>query len=57
MHQKPEEYENNPKFQEFLNRQFDLMAVDALMDDLVEFAFGDWDAAIEAFEEKIKNES
>ena len=46
------QYENNPEFQEFLNREFDKTAVDAPMDDLVEFAFGDWDSAIEAFGEQ-----
>jgi hypothetical protein len=51
MHQAPQKYENNPKLQEFLKCQFDLTAVDALMHDLVQFAFADWDAAIEAFEE------
>lgn len=49
-----EQYENNPDFLEFLNREFDHTAVHATIDELVEFAFGDWDAAIEAFEEKNK---
>lgn len=57
MQEIPEQYENNPDFQEFLNRAFDHTAVDATMDELAEFAFGSWDAAIEAFEERIKNES
>jgi aminopeptidase N len=50
-----EEYVGDPHFQEFLNRRFDKTAANAPMDDLVEFAFGDWDAAIEAFEEYPKN--
>ena len=57
MQNKAERYENNPDFQEFLNREFDHTTVDATIDELVEFAFGDWDAAIEAFEEKTKNEN
>lgn len=46
----PEEYENNPDFKEFLNREFDHTAVDATMEELAEFAFGSVDTAIEAFE-------
>ncbi len=57
MDNKPEKYENNPDFLEFLNREFDHTAVDATIEELAEFAFGSLDAAIEAFEEKIKNES
>jgi len=53
---KAEEYEKNPDFQEFLNREFDHTAAHATMEELAEFAFGSWDAAIEAYEEKIKNE-
>ncbi len=52
MQKTPEKYENNHRFQEFLNREFDITAVHATMDELVEFAFGDWDAAIETFEER-----
>lgn len=52
-----EHYENNPDFLEFLNREFDHTAVDATIEELAEFAFGDIDAAIEAFEGRIKNES
>lgn len=55
MEEKAEQYENNPDFQEFLNREFDHTAVDATMDELAEFAFGSWDEAIEAFEERRKN--
>jgi len=57
MHKKPEQYENNPDFQEFLNREFDHTATDATMEELAEFAFGSWDSAIEAYEERVKNES
>jgi len=46
-----EQYENNPEFQEFLNREFDKTAVDATIEELAEFAFGSMDGAIEAFEE------
>lgn len=51
------QYENNLHFLEFLTREFDKTAVDATIEELAEFAFGSMDAAIEAFEEKIKNES
>jgi len=57
MNEIPEQYENNPDFQEFLNREFDHTAVDATMDELAEFAFGSMKEAVEAFEERIKNES
>lgn len=46
--------ENNPDFQEFLNREFDHTAVGATMEELAEFAFGSWDDAIEAFQEYKK---
>lgn len=52
-----QKYADDPDFQEFLNREFDHTAVDATMDELADFAFGSWDEAIEAFEERIKNES
>ena len=57
MSKKAEQYENNPNFLEFLNREFDKTAVHATMEELAEFAFGSIEAAIEAFEERIKNES
>ncbi len=57
MHNKAEQYENNPDFLEFLNREFDKTAVDATIEELAEFAFGSIDAAIQALEERIKNES
>ena len=57
MDEKAEKYENNPDFQEFLNRNFEKTAVNATMEELAEFAFGSWDEAIEAFEERIKNEN
>ena len=43
--------ENNPAFQEFLNREFDKTAVHATMEELAEFAFGSFDDAKEAFEQ------
>lgn len=58
MDTKTKEYENNPDFLEFLNREFDKTAVDATMEELTEFAFGGFDEAVKAFEEqKEKNES
>lgn len=55
MDTKAERYENNPDFQEFLNREFDHTAVHATMEELAEFAFGSWDAAIAAYEDSKKN--
>ena len=55
MFKKAEQYENNPKFLEFLNRGFDKTTVDATIEELAEFAFGSIEAAIEAFKERIKN--
>jgi len=57
MDTKAEKYTDDTDFQEFLNREFDHTAVDATIEELAEFAFGSVDAAIEAFEERIKNES
>ena len=57
METKAEKYTDDPDFQGFLNREFDHTAVDATMDELAEFAFGSMKEAIEAFEERIKNES
>ena len=57
MQNKVQKYENNPDFLEFLNREFDKTAVHATIEKLAEFAFGSVEATIEAFEEKIKNES
>lgn len=54
MDKKANYYENNPDFQEFLNREFDHTAVDATIEELAEFAFGSIDEAIEAFEERNK---
>jgi len=45
----PKRYENNPKFLEFLNREFDKTAVDATIEELAEFAFGSIEETIEAF--------
>jgi len=43
------QYENNPEFLEFLNREFDHTAVDATVDELAEFAFGSMEKAIKTF--------
>jgi len=58
MDTKAKEYENNPEFLEFVNREFDRTAVDATIEELAEFAFGSIKEAFQAFEEqKEKNES
>jgi len=54
MHKKPEQYENNPDFLEFLNRKFDGTAVHATIEELAEFAFGSFEEAIDAFEKNNK---
>jgi len=46
-----EEYEGNPDFLEFLNREFGKTAVDATIEELAEFAFGSFDAAVKAYEQ------
>jgi hypothetical protein len=46
----PGKYADDPAFQEFLNREFDKMAVLATMEELAEFAFGSVEEAIAAFE-------
>lgn len=51
MHNKPEQYKNNPDFQEFLNKEFDRTAAHATIEELAEFAFGSLGAAIEAYED------
>ena len=55
MQEIPEQYENSPEFLEFLNREVDKTAVDATIEELAEFAFGSFDAAIQAFEEYKRN--
>lgn len=55
MDTKAKEYENNPEFLEFVNREFDRTAVDATIEELAEFAFGGFDEAVKAFEEFKKD--
>ena len=57
MYNRLEQYENNPDFQEFLNREFDKTAVDATIEELAEFAFGSIDTAVEAFEQYKRNDT
>jgi len=52
-----EQYENNADFLELLSREFDKTTAHATIEELAEFAFGSLDAAIEAYQERIKNES
>ena len=49
MKENDNQYENNPEFLEFLNREFDKTAVDATVEELAEFAFGSMEDAIESF--------
>jgi len=55
MSQIPDKYTDDPEFQEFLNREFDKTAVCASTDELAEFAFGSFDAATKAFEDRQNN--
>ena len=57
MELKVQQYENNPDFLEFLNREFDHTAVDATVEELAEFAFGSIDTAVEAFEQYKRNDT
>ena len=41
---------DNEGFREFLNREFDKVAVGATVEDLAEFAFGSLEEAVVAFE-------
>lgn len=41
---------DNEEFREFLNSEFDKVAVGATIEELAEFAFGSVEEAIEAFE-------
>jgi len=50
----PEQYINDPEFQEYLNREFDKTATHAIMEELAEFAFGTIEAAIKAYETRCK---
>jgi len=49
-----EQYENEPQFQEFLNGEFDRVAVGATMEELAAFAFGSMAEAIAVFEKRTK---
>jgi hypothetical protein len=42
------------KFHEFLDREFDLVARDASVEELAEFAFGGIDEAIKTYDERRK---
>lgn len=43
------QYADDPKFREFVDRQFNDVATDAPFEDMVVFAFGGWQEAIEEF--------
>jgi len=54
MDNKIDQYENNPEFLEFLNREFDKTTLDATLEELSEFAFGSMENAIKAFDQRRK---
>jgi len=47
-----EKYVSDPEFQEFLNREFNKVAVGATIEELAEFTFGSIDDAIDIFEKQ-----
>jgi hypothetical protein len=49
-----EGYADDPAFHEFVDREFDLVAAGAPLEDLAEFAFGGMEEAVKAFEEHLK---
>jgi len=49
MDNKAKQYENNPDFLEFLNREFDHTVIDTTVEELAEFAFGSMEEAIKSF--------
>jgi len=51
----PDQYTDDSDFLDFLNREFDRTAANATMEELVEFAFGSLDEAIEAFQRHKEN--
>lgn len=53
MLQIPDQYINDPDFQEFLNREFDRTTIHATIEELAEFAFGSINEAVKAFEETV----
>jgi hypothetical protein len=57
MEKKSKQYEDNPDFLEFLNREFDKTVVDATIEEIAEFAFGSMEKAIESFNQQRKDES
>ena len=54
MEEMPNQYENNPEFLEFLNREFDKTAVDATIEELAKFAFGSMENTIRTFDQRRK---
>jgi hypothetical protein len=46
-----DKYINNPEFFEFVNKEFESVAVDATIEELAEFAFGGIEEAIKQFNE------
>ena len=49
MNNQAEKYQDDPDFQEFLNREFDKTAVHATIEELAEFAFGSLEEAIKTY--------
>jgi len=52
-----EEYINNPKFLEFVNQEFDSVASNSTLEELVGFAFGSVEDAIKVFESKNRTQN
>lgn len=52
-----EKYEQNPEFLEFLTREFDATATNATIEEQAEFAFGDIEAAITAYKNRLRRKN
>ncbi len=49
---KTEQYLNNPKFRDFVSREFDTVVGSSTVEEMAEFAFGDLQCAINKFKHK-----
>jgi len=53
----PIKYDENPEFLEFLTREFDATATNATIEEQAEFAFGDIEAAITAYKNRLRRKN
>lgn len=57
MQNKKEKYEENPRFLQFLTREFDTTAAGATIEELAEFAFGGLNEAIAAYKNDLQRKN